>query len=154
ALLAPLRITELDWIRGQDGTPSAASGLRLAPRDLARVGQCLVQRGQWDGQPVVPASWIEASFRRSVSIDDRVGYGLHWYLGEAPVRTKAGPRDEPWVGAFGNGGQRLYVMPRLELVVAISAGNYHRPEHGRRPRPPRPGPAASRPHRARTLREH
>jgi CubicO group peptidase (beta-lactamase class C family) len=133
ALFAPLGITAFDWIKGQDGTPSAASGLRLAPRDLARVGQLIVQRGRWDGRPVVPLSWIEASFRPVVTIDEPVRYGLHWYLGELPVRAGSGSRREPWVGAFGNGGQRLYVVPGLELVVAITAGNYNQRDQRQMP---------------------
>jgi CubicO group peptidase (beta-lactamase class C family) len=72
ALFAPLGITAFDWIKGQDGTPSAASGLRLAPRDLARIGQLVIQRGRWDGRQVVPASWIDASFRPVVRIDEHV----------------------------------------------------------------------------------
>ena len=31
---------------------------------------------------------------------------------------------EPWWGAFGEGGQRLFVLPELKLVVAVTAGNY------------------------------
>jgi hypothetical protein len=80
---------------------------------------------------VVPASWIEASFRPAVAIDEHARYGLHWYLGEVPVIARSGQRLEPWIGAFGNGGQRLYVVSGLELVVAITAGNYDRPD----PRP-------------------
>jgi CubicO group peptidase (beta-lactamase class C family) len=127
ALFAPLSITTFDWIRGQDGTPSAASGLRLAPRDLARIGQLIIQRGRWDSQSVVPASWLEASFRPAVTIDERTRYGRHWYLGELLVTAKSGQRMEHWVGAFGNGGQRLYVVPGLELAVAMTAGNYDQP---------------------------
>ena len=128
ALFAPLGITTFDWIRGRDGTPSAASGLRLAPRDLARIGQLIVQRGRWDGRQVVPASWIEASLQPAVAVDEDTRYGWHWYLGAAAVTAGSGRRVEPWVGAFGNGGQRLYVVPGLELVVAIAAGNYDRPD--------------------------
>ena len=128
ALFVPLGITAFDWIKGRDGTPSAASGLRLAPRDLARIGQLLVQRGRWDGRQVVPGSWVEASLRPAVAIDELSRYGLHWYLGEVSVPARAGPRPEPWIGAFGNGGQRLYVLPGLELVVAITAGNYDQPD--------------------------
>jgi CubicO group peptidase (beta-lactamase class C family) len=133
ALFAPLGIAAFEWIRGQDGTPSAASGLRLTPRDLARIGQLILQRGRWDGRQVVPAAWLEASFRRAVTIDERAGYGLHWYLGELDVQGRSGPRRESWVGAFGNGGQRLYVLPGLELAVAMTAGNYDQPSQGQLP---------------------
>jgi CubicO group peptidase (beta-lactamase class C family) len=133
ALLAPLGITAFEWHRGRDGTPSAASGLRLRPRDLARIGQLVIRRGQWDGRPLVPASWLEASLRPVVTLDERTRYGLHWYLGDMPVTTGSGRRREPWVGAFGNGGQRLYVVPGLELAVAIAAGNYDQPDQGRMP---------------------
>ena len=132
-LFGPLGIAQFEWIRGQDGAPSAASGLRLTPRDLLRVGQLIIQGGRWEGRPVVPPSWIEASFRSAVAIDGPVRYGLHWYLGEAPVATKSGRRLEPWVGAFGNGGQRLFVMPGLELAVVITAGNYNQPDQSQMP---------------------
>src|SRR5262249_12972086 len=105
-LFAPLGITAFDWIKGADGTPSAASGLRLAPCELARIGQLIMDHGRWGGRQVVPGPWIEASVRPRVAIDERTRYGLHWYLGEVPVTTRSEPRVESWVGAFGNGGQR------------------------------------------------
>jgi CubicO group peptidase (beta-lactamase class C family) len=132
-LFAPLGITAFEWIRGPDGTPSAASGLRLTARDLARIGQLLIQRGRWDGRPVVPASWLDAALRPVVTIDEPVRYGWHWYLGETAVQTRSGPRREAWVGAFGNGGQRLYVMPGIELAVVITAGNYDQPTQRQTP---------------------
>jgi CubicO group peptidase (beta-lactamase class C family) len=129
ALLAPLGIAQFGWITGADGVASAASGLRLPPRDLARIGQLMIQRGQWDGRQVVPAAWIERSLRPVVSIDEQVSYGQHWYLGE----LKAGGRTESWAGAFGNGGQRLYIVPGLQLAMAITAGNYNKPDQGQTP---------------------
>jgi CubicO group peptidase (beta-lactamase class C family) len=133
ALFTPLGITAFEWIRGRDGTPSAASGLRLKPRDLLRIGQLIIQGGRWEGRQVVPPAWIEASFRPAVTIDGPLRYGLHWYLGEAPVAAKSRQRLEAWVGAFGNGGQRLFVMPGLELAVVIAAGNYDQPDQGQMP---------------------
>jgi CubicO group peptidase (beta-lactamase class C family) len=102
--------------------------LRLTPRDLLRIGQLILQDGVWDGHAVVPRAWLETSFRPAVTVDGPVRYGLHWYLGEASIAASSGRRLEGWVGAFGNGGQRLFVMPGLELALTITAGNYDRPD--------------------------
>jgi CubicO group peptidase (beta-lactamase class C family) len=120
-LFDPLGIGATGWNTGGDGEPLAASGARLTPRDLARVGQLMIQRGQWEGRQVVPAAWIAASTQPSVSIDGPFRYGRHWYLGETTVAGK----PQAWIGAIGNGGQRLLIMPGLELAVAITAGNYN-----------------------------
>jgi len=133
ALFTPLGIGAFEWVRGIDKvTPSAASGLRLAPRDLARIGQMVLQNGTWDGRPVVPASWLAAVLQDRVGIDDFRRYGYHWYMGALPVGA-GGARRERWIGAAGNGGQRLYVMPGLDLVVAMTFGNYNKPDQWRPP---------------------
>jgi hypothetical protein len=57
------------------------------------------------------------------------GVSAHWYVGDfafgepigwAPANLKRG-----W-GAFGEGGQRLFVLPGIDLAIAITAGNYGR----------------------------
>lgn len=35
---------------------------------------------------------------------------------------------ERFQGAYGNGGQRLWVFPGMDLVVAVTAGNYDTPD--------------------------
>ena len=121
-LLGPLGITEFEWVRGRDGELIAASGLRLRPRDLAKLGQLVLDGGRWHGRPLVPAEWLEQSFRTRAKVDAVVDYGYHWWLGPQPA---AGRR---WVAGFGNGGQRLAVFPQLELVVVVTAGNYNQPD--------------------------
>ena len=128
-LFDPLGIGPTDWAKGQDGVPSAASGLRMTPLDLARIGQLLLAGGTWEGRQVVPAQWLERCTTPVVSVDEVRRYGYHWYVGDFAFVTPQGrSRLERWWGAFGNGGQRLFVMPDLDLIVAITAGNYNTPD--------------------------
>lgn len=120
-LFEPLGISTFEWITGQDGVASPASGLRLATPDLARIGQLVLDHGRREGRQVVPSGWLQTALHRHQRIDGDFGYGYQWYTGtyRAPA---AGPVR--WSAAFGNGGQHLYVLPDLDAVVAITAGNY------------------------------
>jgi CubicO group peptidase (beta-lactamase class C family) len=124
-LFAPLGIADFDWMAGDDGVASAASGLRLAPRDLARIGELVLAGGEWDGREVVPAGWVRTMLQPRLPTGPRGSYGLHWYLG-----STAG---QHWAAAMGNGGQRLTVLPGLRLVVAVAAGNYDSQDQWRTP---------------------
>lgn len=125
ALFAPLGIHRFEWMTGADGVASAASGLRLAPRDLARIGELVLAEGAWDGRQIVPAGWIHAMLRPRLRTEWGAQYGYQWY-----IETIAGHR---LVAGMGNGGQRLMILPDLDLVVAITAGNYDEPDQWRTP---------------------
>jgi CubicO group peptidase (beta-lactamase class C family) len=119
-LFDPLGIGPTEWFSGRDGVHSAASGLRMTPRDLARIGMMMAGGGMAGDRRVVPAPWIARSTEPVVAVDFwRFGY--HWYIGD----VEFGPRRERCWGAFGNGGQRLWVLPSLQIAVAITAGNYN-----------------------------
>ncbi|HEY4250789.1 MAG TPA: serine hydrolase [Roseomonas sp.] len=126
ALFDPLGIGPTGWARGPDGVPSAASGLRMAPRDLARIGRMMLGGGRWDGRQAVPEAWIDAARRPQAALPDGRGYGYQWYRGLFGQGEVAHP--EPWTGAIGNGGQRLYLLSRLDVTVTITAGNYNLPD--------------------------
>jgi CubicO group peptidase (beta-lactamase class C family) len=130
-LFDPLGIGESVWTAGSDGIASAASGLRLVPRDLARIGQMIVQRGQWQGSEVVSPRWLDAAFEKRATCDPARDFGYHWYTGTAAVG--AAVTHARWVGAIGNGGQRLYVLPELDLSVVFTAGNYDTPDQWKPP---------------------
>ena len=130
-LFDPLGIGPTDWRTGRGGERNFASGLAMRPRDLVRIGQMMLDGGKADGRQIVPADWLEASFKPAVKINDRRQYGYHWYLGNAAFVSSEGRRRARWIGAIGNGGQRLFVLPELELVAVITAGNYNQ----RRPAP-------------------
>jgi CubicO group peptidase (beta-lactamase class C family) len=130
-LFDPLGLGPVEWSTDAKGEPRAASGGRMRPPDLLRVGQMVLANGAWQGKQIVPADWLKRSTTPAVTIEGARRYGWHWYLGELPVGT---PRNvEPTVSAIGWGGQRLFLVPALDLAVAMNAGNYRLPimEQGR-----------------------
>ena len=126
-LFAPLGITEFEWVKGSDGKPSVSSGLRLKPRDMLRVGQMVLERGSNAGRRIVPPGWLATAFKPRGFIESNLRYGYHWWLGQLSATGK------PWMAAYGNGGQRLIVIPSLDMVVAIIAGNYNAPDQWKMP---------------------
>jgi CubicO group peptidase (beta-lactamase class C family) len=121
----PLGIDKFSWAKGTDGEAIAASGLRLTPRELARLGQLVLARGQWEGRTIVPAAWLDASFTPAATVRDGQSYGYLWRVGEIAYPSKTGIRGERYVMGIGNGGQLLAIVPARELVVVVIAGNYN-----------------------------
>jgi CubicO group peptidase (beta-lactamase class C family) len=125
ALFAPLGIGSFEWTAGADAVARAASGLRLAPRDLARIGELVLAGGVWDGQRIVPADWIHAMLQPRLQTSWGGQYGYQWYIESVQGHRLA--------AGLGNGGQRLLVLPGLDLTVAVTAGNYDDPDQWRTP---------------------
>ncbi|WP_459204396.1 serine hydrolase domain-containing protein (plasmid) [Ralstonia pseudosolanacearum] len=121
ALFEPLGITNWEWVADYRGRPLAFAGLRLRPRDLARIGQMVLQHGQWQGRQIVPAEWIAESTRPRIDTGQGLQYGYQWWLG----KVEAAGAQQAWIGGIGNGGQRLWIVPGLDMVVVATAGDYN-----------------------------
>jgi CubicO group peptidase (beta-lactamase class C family) len=119
-LFDPMDFGPSDWRVGADGEPRAASGCRLLPRDMLKVGQLALAGGAWQGKQIVPADWVRRIITPAVKIEGARSYGYHWYIYDNMVDGQR----QYWVGAIGWGGQRLYAFPGLDLVVAMNCGNY------------------------------
>jgi CubicO group peptidase (beta-lactamase class C family) len=126
-LFAPLGIGNFNWIAGSDGLAAASSGLRMTARDLARIGLMVLDRGYWTGRRVVPSSWISSSMKPRAVVESGLSYGYQWWLGNLVSTSK------PWFAAYGNGGQRLIVIPSLKMVIVILAGNYNAADQWKMP---------------------
>lgn len=126
ALFDPLGIGPTDWYADHRGELFAASGIRMTPRDLARIGELTLRNGVWEGRSIVPAEWIARSTAAVVPIEEERKYGYQWYNLDFTMETPTIPRANQHLwNAAGNGGQRLTVFPGLGLVVASTAGNYN-----------------------------
>ena len=130
ALFQPLGITDWKWETYENGRVSPAAGLRLRPRDAAKIGQLVLNRGSWGGQQIVSAAWIAQSVAPRFQAIGYFGglffYGYQWWLG----RTLSGEKEITWIAAVGLGGQRIVIIPELDLVVVTTAGLYASPRQG------------------------
>jgi CubicO group peptidase (beta-lactamase class C family) len=126
-LFDPLGLGPTEWLTGRDGEPIAASGLRMTPRDLAQIGMMMLRSGMSQGRRVVSAKWLERCTSPTVSVDEVRRFGYHWFVADIafgkPLGWAPGRLERIWM-AFGEGGQRLFLIPGLKLAVAITAGNY------------------------------
>ena len=92
--------------------------LFLSARDMARLGLLMARGGTWNGQQLVPATWVRDSTKMRVTPEDvgrggDFGYGYLWWI----------PADRPgpeWVGSFmmsGQFGQFVLVLPAIDMVI-------------------------------------
>lgn len=123
-LFAPLGITH--YINQTDDTmsvPYFGGGMLLTPRDLLKFGQLYLNKGQWKGQQLISEQWVEASFqkyRRLQDVRDKNEYGYLWWHDTYTVNE----REVRSIEARGAGGQFIFILPELESVVVITAGNF------------------------------
>ena len=134
-LFRPLGISDYYWPANDSGLSSGSSGLQLTPIDMARFGYLYLRDGVWNGDRLLPAGWVEQSTRRhqrairsadfryrvinlirravgrGVSQVPSMDYGYHW-----------------WIPSFGGyaargwGGQAIFVLPALDMVVVFTGG--------------------------------
>ena len=132
-LFDPLGMGPTEWATGPDGEPFAASGARMSVRDLARIGVMMLHGGKVDERVVVPADWVTRCITPVISADEVRRYGYQWFVMDIafgkPKGWAAGRLERMW-WAQGEGGQRLFVIPALQLVVAITSGNYGKEDQG------------------------
>jgi CubicO group peptidase (beta-lactamase class C family) len=119
-LFGPLGVADTGWEHFDNGDTMAGGGLRLRPRDLAKVGQLVLAHGAWNGRQVVPAAWIEQSTAPRLNAYSMYFYGYFWWLG----RSLVDGRQVDWIAGRGYGGQRLYIVPSRDIVMVVMAGHY------------------------------
>jgi CubicO group peptidase (beta-lactamase class C family) len=119
-LFRPLAIDDTEWVRMPNGMTSAASGLRMRPRDIAKLGKLLLNDGTADGRRIIPRGWVVQSIQSHRPVDAFFSYGYQWWT----ASSRMGASSYPWSAGVGYGGQRLFAQPDLDLIVVITAGHY------------------------------
>lgn len=126
-LFAPLGVTEFELMHYPNGNPIAASGLRLRPRDMAKVGLLALNGGRWGETQIVSEDWTREALSPHAAVSPRPlglrSYGYQWWLGMARVEGEF----VPYSAAVGWGGQRVLLIPSRDAVIVVTAGLYGDP---------------------------
>ena len=113
-LFSPLGIgpiSEERWPSDPQGVTIGGYDLALTPGEMAKLGFLFLNQGQWDGEAIVPASWVAASTASHANQGDKKEYGYLWWID---------PQGK-WYAALGRAGQHIFVYPAENLVVVFTA---------------------------------
>jgi hypothetical protein len=120
-LFSPLGIDDYYWDRTPYGLTDTQEGLYISARSLAKIAQLFLQKGQWQNEQVIPATWVEEStaphYLTGAAGDEAYGY-LWW---SQPYTFQ----ERTLRGYFGKGfgGQRPIFLPELDLVIVLTGWN-------------------------------
>ncbi len=126
-LFGPLGIDTFQWRRFglAPEVTFASGGASLRPRDMAKLGALYLNGGVWNGVRILSPEWVDESVEMAVPLapnyQTEYGYGYNWWLGRFQFR------GEPveYFRAAGWGGQDVFVIPELEMVIVFTAGGYY-----------------------------
>lgn len=118
-LFSKIGIHPVHWDQDSKGYYGGGFGLYLTPRDMAKFGYFYLHRGKWDGEPIIPEDWVRESLQKHVTIDKTVDYGYLFWLQK--MRNPITGTEHDTYRADGAGGQKIIVVPDLDLVAVITA---------------------------------
>ena len=105
------------------GRPYFGGGMYLTPRDMMKFGELYLNKGKSNGKQILSENWINDSFKNYCVLEntaDKNGYGYLWWHNKYEFNGTSIKSTE----ARGAGGQYIFVLPKLEMVVVITSGNY------------------------------
>jgi CubicO group peptidase (beta-lactamase class C family) len=134
-LFEPLGISHYCWTLTPKQRAVAQGNFYIRPRDMIKIGQLFLNNGSWYERRIISTRWIENSTRHHVdqrheqpgNQPHRNGYGFQWWTWRAHNSLF------DYYSASGNGGQKIYVFPRINIVVVFTGSHYNRAIGHRQP---------------------
>lgn len=101
----PLGIQDFGWKRDPSGNPYSLGGVQMHAKDVHKIGQLILNRGRWKGQPIISESWLDLMLTPSPESDHKCG--LLWWIYKNP----------DIIAAQGYLGQWLYIFPKQKIIA-------------------------------------
>ena len=110
-LFKPLAIANYSWRRYKDGVSFGGFGIETTPRELAKIGLCVLDSGRYRGQQIIESSWLSAATSSQVNTDFEFDFGYQWWI--EPIRDLK--------IMWGHGGQLVFIDSTNDLVMVVTA---------------------------------
>ncbi|MDC8006401.1 serine hydrolase [Aureisphaera galaxeae] len=123
-LFQPLGIENIGWGHtSKKEVISSGKRLYMLPRDMAKIGQLILNNGMWKDMQIVSGTWIETATTPKTKITG-MDYGYLWWN----IPFKANGKAIVSTTATGNGGQYIMVFPEWNMVAVFTGGAYNSQE--------------------------
>ncbi len=111
-LFEPLGIKNYEWVRYTDGVTMGAWGIMTTPRELAKIGQCVLDSGRYNDQQIIPKDWWFKMLSAQVpNAHGDAAFGYYWW--SIPAKG--------WYFMWGHGGQYVFLNPGKRLMVVATS---------------------------------
>ncbi len=110
-LFDPLEIKDVYWPESPEGVNIGGGGMKLKATDMAKIGYLYLNNGSWNDEQIISTEWVKNATTTHHLFSDNLGYGYQWWT-------------VPSAGIFfawGAGCQKIYVIPKLDMVVVFTA---------------------------------
>jgi CubicO group peptidase (beta-lactamase class C family) len=143
-LFGPTGITKLAWANMpiptdrpymSDPPVLAAGGMALTFPDFLKLGQMLLQNGQYNGQQISPSAYVTEATPQQTGTED-YPYGYYFHVNQ---RESIDSTTKEWIHLegmddyfmLGQGEQILFIAPKEQIVMAAFSSTWHRDQSAR-----------------------
>lgn len=117
--LGKMGINNYGWQADLSGLPKSAAGSSFRSRDMLKMGMLIMNKGQWNGEQLLPADFVEAATMPIKNVYGPSHYGYFWWID----KIKLGEKEYLCKQGRGAGGQFIFMFQRLDLIVVVTAHN-------------------------------
>ena len=109
-LFTPIGITNVKWETNPQGIDVGYGKMWLKPHDMAKFGWLFLKKGKWQGNTIISEEWVEKATKGYLNSNIFDKYGYQWWVDNAG-----------YYAAVGYGGQRIFVIPKHNMVVVFTS---------------------------------
>lgn len=120
-IFEPLGIEDLTWMSDPQGNSNGGFGIEMSAYDMAKIGNLYLNKGKAEKNSLISEFWINESLESRMLVSKSLGYyGYQWWIKDL---TFKGTSITAYY-AMGNGGQFIFVIPKMNMVTVFISDNY------------------------------